>query len=111
MTSLFVENKDYKQADSALSRAVKRGDTRGYYPGAQAKSSTRTQTVTNFQLLQDMKTNGRLIEKRLRAYRFLQPGFVNDKILEPSQWALNGFSLTKRKMSYDHDCVGLTLPI
>ena len=57
-----------------------------------------------------MKTNRRLTEKRLREYGFLQPAFINGKILEPTT-DLNGFSLMKRKISYNREYVGLTLPI
>ena len=85
------------QANITLSRAVERG---GGYPGllpqGPGQKGARTQNVTNLQVLQDMKTNRRLTEKRLRAYGFLQPAFINGKILEPTT-DLNGFSLMKRK--------------
>ena len=58
----------------------------------------------------EVKSNRRLTEKRLRAYGFLQTAFINGKILEPTT-DLNSFSLMKRKISYNRDYVGLTLPI
>ena len=51
-----------------------------------------------------------MTEKQLQAYRFLQPAFVDGKMVEPTT-DLNGFNLTKRQISYNRDYVGLTLPI
>ena len=72
------------------------GGTRGYYyPGARTKKGPRQKLlhIYNYCEIWD-KTDCRLTEKRLRAYRFLQPALVNCKILEPTT-DLNGFSLTK----------------
>ena len=87
------------------------GGTRGYYPGARAKKGPGHKLLQIYKYCKIWsKTNRRLTEKPLRAYGFLQPAFINVKILGPTT-DLNGFSLMKRKISYNRDYVGLTLPI